>query len=157
MAQGGILGNGTIVAYSQLSPISWVEIEQRREVVFPTEESDKVEITTHSVTNKRKRYMAGLIEVGDPSVLVLTDMNPVTSPDQAALRAANKTGESLMFRIEVPTNRQRTEFLGVEFQASVKNFSPDTPIDGAQTTRFTFTFDGESITEDSAVGPSEIL
>jgi len=155
--QGGILGNGTIVAYSELSPISWVEIEQRREVVFPTEEADKVEITTHSLTNKRKRYMPGLVDVGDPSVLVLTDMNPATSPDQAFLRAAQKSGESILLRIEVPVDRERTSFLGTELQVGVKNFSPDTPIDGVQTTRFTFTFDGEDITEDEAVGASEIV
>src|SRR4051812_36620960 len=145
MAKGGVLGNGTKVAYSVASPVTWVGVAQLREVAFPTYEADKVEITTHSVVNKLKRYMAGLIEVGDPSFVVLTDLDPATSTDQAALIAANKAGTSLWWRIEVPVNRARTSFFGIEFQASVKNFSPDTPIDGVQTTRFTLTFDGEDI------------
>lgn len=156
MAQGGILGNGCKVAYSAASPITWIPVNQLREVAFPTYEADKVEITTHSVVNKLKRYMAGLIEVGDPSFVVLTDLNPSTSPDQAALIAANKAGTSYWWRIEVPTNRARTQFYGIEFQASVKNFAPDTPIDGAQTTRYTLTFDGEDIGFDLAAGASEI-
>lgn len=156
MAKGGILGNGCKVAFSANSPISWTEVEEMREVTFPTWEADKVEITTHSVVNKLKRYMAGLIEVGDPSFVVLQDLNPSTSPEQATLIAANKNGTSMWWRIEVPTNRARTQFFGIEFQASVKNFAPDVPIDGAQTTRYTLTFDGEDIGFDLAAGASEI-
>lgn len=156
MAQGGILGNGTKVAFSAASPITWVNCRQLREVSFPTFEADKVEITTHSVTNKLKRYMAGLIEVGDPSFVVLSDPDPATGAEQKTLREANANGTSLWWRIEVPVNRARTSFFGIEFQASVKNFSPDTPIDGAQTTRYTLSFDGEEIGYDASAGASEI-
>lgn len=156
MAQGGVLGNGCKVAYSAASPISWLGVGQLRDVTFPTWEADKVDITTHSVTNKFKRYMAGLIEIGDPGFTVLSDLDPATDTAQNALRGYNKTGDSLWWRIEVPVNRAKTLFWGIEFQASVKNFSPETPIDGAQTTRFELSFDGTDIGFDLASGASEI-
>lgn len=156
MAQGGVLGNGCKVAYSVSSPISWQGMTQLKDITFPTFEADKVDITTHSVINKLKRYMAGLIEVGDPGFTVLSDLDPATDANQAALREYNKTGVSLWWRFEVPTNRERTLFVGVEFQASVKNFSPETPIDDVQSTRYELSFDGEDLGWDLAAGASEI-
>jgi hypothetical protein len=156
MAKGGVLGNGFKVAYSLTSPVSWVEMDDVLDMTFPTWQAAKVEITTSSVTNKLRRYMAGLIEVGDPGFTVLADFNPVTSPNQSALRAANKTGASLWWRFEVPTNRERTEFWGITFQAGVLNYNPDTPIDGRQTVHFDLSFDGEDIIEDPTAGASQI-
>lgn len=156
MAQGGILGNGCKIAYSATSPTSWNEVGQLTDLVFPTWQADKVNITTHSGTNKLKRYMAGLIEVGNPGFTVLSDFDPATDAAQAALRGYNKTGDSLWWRIEVPVNRARTSFLGFEFQASVQNYSPATPIDNVQSTKFELSFDGEDIAEDLAVGASQI-
>lgn len=156
MAQGGVLGNGCKVAYSTSSPITWIGIGQLRDITFPTFQADKVEITTHSVINKLKRYMAGLIEVGDPAFTVLSDFDPATDTAQAALRGYNKTGVSIWWRFEVPVNRARTSFWGVEFQASVKNFSPETPIDGAQVTKFELSFDGDDLGFDTAAAASEI-
>lgn len=156
MATGGVLGNGCKVGYSTSSPVSWTGVGQLADITFPTWEADKVEITTHSMINKLKRYMAGLIEVGDPGFVVLSDFDPATSPGQAALRGYNKTGVSLWWRFEVPVNRERTLFWGIEFQASVKNYSPEFPIDDKQTTRFELSFDGTDIAEDSAAGASEI-
>src|SRR5512140_220362 len=107
MSQGGVLGNGCKVAYSASSPVSWIGVGQIREITFPTWEADKVDITTHSVTNKLKRSMAGLIEVGAPGFVCLSDLDPATDTAQAALQAANATGSSLWWRFEVPVNRTR--------------------------------------------------
>lgn len=156
MAQGGVLGNGCKVAYSAASPISWTSVGQLRDITFPTWEADKVEMTTHSVTNKFKRYMAGLIEIGDPAFTALSDLDPSTDAAQAALRAYNKAGTSLWWRFEVPTNRERTLFMGVEFQASIKNFSPATPIDDVQTTEYQLSYDGTDVAWDLAAGSTEI-
>jgi hypothetical protein len=157
MARGGVLGNGCKVAYSLSSPITWVEIEEVTDVVFPTWQADKVANNVHSATNKLKRNMPGLIEVGDPSFTVLSDFDPSTAPDQAKLIDLNKTGENVWWRFEVPVNRQKTLFRGVEFQAGVLNFSPATPIDDRQTTQYTLTFDGEDVAWDLAAGASEIV
>jgi hypothetical protein len=156
MARGGLLGNGTKVAYSAASPVSWTAIAQVTDVVFPTFVADDVNIDTHSVTNKLHRTMAGLITVGNPSVTVLSDGNPVTSPDQAFLEQANADGTSVWFRIERPVNRERTSFIGIVFSATVKSFSPSTPIADKQTTVFELQFDGDSIQKDAAVGASSI-
>lgn len=156
MAQGGLLGNGCKVAYSVASPITWVGIGQLRGVTAPTFEADKVEITTHSLINKLRRYMAGLIEVGDPEFMVLSDLDPATDAAQAALRNYNKVGTSLWWRFEFPTNRERTSFWGMEFRASVKSFNLEAPIDGAQETTFALTFDGDDLGFDASAGASEI-
>lgn len=146
MAQGGVLGNGTLIAVSVTgSPVSWQVIPQLREVAFPQDTSDRVEITTHSRTNKRKRYMTGLTETSDPSFLILDDSDEATGTVQESLRSIAALGTSVWWRIEKPTNRARTRFRGIEFQASIKDFQQDTPIEGAQTTRVTLTFDGEDI------------
>lgn len=156
MAQGGVLGNGCKVAYSAASPITWVNIGQQRDITFPTFEADKVEITTHSVTNNLRRFMSGLITVGDPGFTVLSDLDPATDAAQAFLRNANKLGTQLWFRIEVPVNRARTLFWGVEFLASVKNFAPATPIDDVQTVRYELSFEGTDLGYDAAAAASEI-
>jgi hypothetical protein len=156
MAQGGLPGNGVKVGYSTVEGGPWTEVEQIVDVVFPTWEAAKVEITTHQVGNKLRRYMPGMIEVGDPSLTVLSDFDPSTSPDQAQLIEWNQEGTSVWWRFEVPTNRAQTSFRGVEFQAGVLNFSPATPIDDRQTTQYTLSFDGETINWDEAVGASQI-
>jgi hypothetical protein len=156
MAQGGILGNGCKAAYSLASPITWVQIDQLVDLVFPTWVGDDVNIDTHLTTNKLHRNMPGMIAVGNPSVTVLTDLDPATSPDQDALRQYNASGENLWFRFEVPVNRAKTSFRGIEFQAGVKSFSPATPIADKQTTVFELNFSGDDIGWDIAAGASEI-
>jgi hypothetical protein len=156
MAQGGILGNGCKVAYSAASPITWIEVDQVVDITFPTYVADDVNIDTHSTTNKFHRKMAGMITVGDPSFTVLSDMDPSTSVDQAQLRAWNRAGTSVWFRIEVPVNRAKTSFFGIEFQASVKSVEPATPIADKQTTKYNLAFDGVDIYDDLAAGASEI-
>lgn len=157
MATGGVLGNGIKVAYSATSPVSWTRINQVTDVTFPTYQRDMIEITTHDPTNSFKRFMPGLTAIGDPTVTVLSDFDPSTSADQDALRAANLTGSSMWFRIEVPTDRARTKFRGVTFSAAVRNFEPATPINDKQTTKFTLVFDGSTgIQWDAAAGATSI-
>jgi len=146
MAQGGVLGNGTLIAVSAGgSPTTWTVIPQLLEVSFPQDTADRVEITTHSRINKRKRYMTGLTETSDPSFLVLDDSDETTGTVQETLRQIAAAGTSVWWRIEKPTNRARTKFRGIEFQASIKDFNSETPIGDAQKIRVTLTFDGEDI------------
>lgn len=155
MAQGGILGY-VKAAYSLTSPITWIEFDQVLDVTWPTESGEKVDITTHRAGLRRKRYMPGLIEVGDASILLLADFNPVTSPDQAAMREANRTGVDVWFRLEVATNRENTEFMGFEFLGGVLSISPSLGIGARQEVKIDLTFSGEDIYEDAAVGASQI-
>jgi hypothetical protein len=156
MAQGGLLGNGTKVAYSSSSPVSWTAIRQVVDVVFPTYVADDVNIDTHSTTNKLHRTMAGLISVGNASVTVLSDPDPATGTDQAFLNARNLDGTSIWLRIERPVNRARTSFYGIVFSCTVKSSQPATPIADKQTTVYEFQFDGDSIQVDAAAGASSI-
>lgn len=156
MATGGILGNGSKVAYSLNSPLSWTKVGQVTDITFPTWVADKVNIDTHSTSNKLHRTMAGMIAVGDPSFTVLSDFDPASSADQSQLRTWNKDGTSVWWRLEVPVNRAKTSFFGLEFKASVLSFEPATPIADKQTTKFNLSFDGEDIYWDGAAAASEI-
>lgn len=156
MAQGGLLGNGTKVAYSQNSPVSWTQIPQVTDVVFPTQVADDVNIDTHSVTNKLHRTMAGLITVGNASVTFLSDPDPSTGTAEKFLQDRNDDGTSIWLRIERPVNRARTSFYGIVFSATVKSVQPTTPIADKQTTLVEFQFDGTSIQRDAAAGASSI-
>ena len=156
MAQGGILGNGCKVAYSAASPVTWIPVPQLVDITFPTWVADKVNIDTHSVTNKLHRAMAGMITVGDPGFTILSDFDPATAVAQAALMTLNSSGTSVWFRFEIPTNRAKTAFRGIEFQASVLSFEPGMPIADKQTTRINLSFDGEDLYWDAATGASEI-
>ena len=156
MATGGILGNGSKVAYSATSPVTWIPVTQVLDITFPTYVADDVNIDTHSVTNNLHKVMSGMISVGAPGFTVLSDMDPITSPTQAQLRTWNRAGTSVWFRIEVPVNRAKTSFFGIEFQASVKSVEPATPIADKQTTRYNLLFDGADIYDDAAAGASEI-
>mgnify|MGYP001579136005 CR=1 FL=1 len=156
MATGGVLGNGTKAAYSITSPLSWVNVPALVDISVPTYVADKVNIDTHSVSNNLHKNMAGMITVGDPGFTVLADFDPATSAAQAYLRAANKAGTSLWFRFEIPTNRAKTLFWGVEFKATVLSDEPAVPIADKQTRRFNLSFDGDAIYDDAAAGASEI-
>lgn len=156
MALGGVLGKGCKAAYSASSPVSWTGIEQLIDMTIPTQIADRVDNTMHSTTGALKRSMPGLVTVGDPAVTVVQDLDPATSPGQAALRSYQEAQTTIWIRMEVPVNRAKTLFMGFVFQAAVANYEPSTPIADRQTTKFTFLFDGDSIQEDAAVGASAI-
>lgn len=156
MAQGGILGNGCKAAYSESSPLTWTNIPQLVDLSFPTWVGDKVNIDVHSTTNKLHRNMAGMITVGDPGITILSDFDPSTAAAQAQLMAWNASGTSVWFRFEIPTNRAKTAFRGLEFMASILSFEPGTPIADKQTTRISLAFDGDDLYWDAAAGASEI-
>ena len=147
MATGGVLGNGVKVAYSAASPVSWLAIGQVLDTKIPTYVRDKVNITTHSTTNDLKRYMSGMIEVGDMELSVLQDLDETTSTDQDALWDDNQTGVPMWWRVEIPTTRARDKFVAFEFQGNVASFEPSTPIEDKQTLRVVIRFDGTTLTK----------
>lgn len=153
---GGVPGNGCKAAYSQNSPLTWTRVGEIVDLTFPVIAADDINIDVHSTTSKFHKVMPGLASVGSPGFTVLGDMDPATSAAQAQLRAWSKDGTSVWWRFEVPTNRARTTFFGVEFKAAVKSDEPATPINDKQTRRFNLSFDGDDIYDDAAAGASEI-
>ena len=156
MAQGGVPGKGVRVAYSASSPITWTRVRQVLDVSVPRDVSERWDITTHDTASRRKTYMPGNIETEDPVITTLSDWDPSTGTEQEAMRRAQKDGTVWWWRFELPTNRERTLFRGLEFQASIKDFAPAAPIGGAQTTAWTLIFEGDDIGVDLAAGASEI-
>lgn len=154
--QGGFIGNGVKVAYATGSPQTWVRIPQVVDAVPPKFVADRVNIDTHSTTNNLHRNMSGMVDVPDASVTVLSDLDPATAPALEALLQANKNATSLWFRFEIPVNRAKTSFRGVEFLATVSSFEPSTPIADKQTTVYVLAFTGDDVGWDTAVGASEI-
>lgn len=154
MAQGGLIGNGKKVAFSLSSPISWIKIDQLLDFDFPSMTADKIE-TTVSSTGKLKRYIPGLIEVGDLSLTVLTDLDPVTSK-QSQLWDLRAAGTTVWWRIEIPEERDLSSFVGFELQGYVSDYTISAPTAERIETTITIVFDGTSITKGNP-GPSVIV
>lgn len=141
MATGGVLGNGVKVGFSAASPVSWTAVGQVMNVDMPTLEADDVDTTVHS-TSRFKRSMAGMIEVSELTLELLADTNPSTSSAQDLLWNYNQSGTTLYWRVEVPTDRNLSQYTPFEFQGVVKSWKLDAPIDDKQTLTVVVKFDG---------------
>lgn len=144
MAQGGMIGNGIKVGYSNASPVSWTKIGQLLSITPPQFVSDKIDRTV-SGENKYKRSLPGMIEVSDLQMEILQDLDAATSPEQAALLALLKAGTTIYWRIEVPVNRAATTFRPMEFQGYVSSWQISSPIDDKQTLTVTVAFDDTDV------------
>lgn len=152
---GGILGNGVKVAYSLASPISWVAIGQILDHELPGLTPDKVETTVHGLSNF-KRKIRGLIDVAPLKLKLLQDLDPATSPDQKEMYDLQSAGTTIWWRIEIPTERDKSEYMGLEFQGWVDEFLPHAPIADKQVLDVGVQFDGEDLYWDAAAGASQI-
>jgi len=139
MAQGGVLGFGTKVAFSSTSPTTWTQVPQLLELGFPGFEPDEVETTVHGSLPYR-RNIRGLIDVGEMTLRVQADL--ASNSVHRQLRQLQLAGTTVWWRIEAPENREKTSWVGFEFQGWVKNWVLETPIDDQQTIEITVRFDG---------------
>lgn len=144
MATGGVLGCGVRVGFSSTSPVSFTSLPDIIDVVFPTEEPDKIDKTTHG-SSKYKKNFPGMIEVGDMEVVMLGDLDQATSPEIETLWQHAQDQTELWWRLEVPTNRARTRFRPFEFYGYPAMVEPATPIDDKQTIKFKIVHSGEGI------------
>lgn len=144
MAQGGVLGNGTKVAYSVGSPVSWQRIGQLRDVTFPGLTPDQVDVTVHGLS-KFKRNMSGMIEVTDMVLEILTDLDEGTDPQNLALWDFNQSQQTVWWRVEIPVDRPQNEFTGFEFEGQVAGIVYSTTREDVQTATVTVRFDGETL------------
>jgi hypothetical protein len=133
MATGGQLGSGVQVAYSlNNSPQTWIEIPEILDVVVPAIERDRVESTVHGTTSLRT-YIPGLGDVRDGELTLRANLT--AGSVHLALQALNISQDTIWVRYEVPdtSNLSTTNFMGVQMQARVSSWLPETPIDGIKT------------------------
>lgn len=138
MATGGVLGFGVKVAYSESSPVTWTQVPQLLNLGFPSFEPDEVATTVHG-TNPYKRYMRGLIDVGEMTLELEADLGSASV--HRSLRNLMLDGTTVYWRIEVPENREMTQFSAFEFRGWVKNWSLSTDMADTQKLTVTVRFD----------------
>ena len=145
MAQGGFIGYGVRVAFSEAaSPYVWKKLEQVLDVAIPTEVADKIDTTIHTTGNRLKKNIAGLIGVTDMTVTMLADNDPATSPNQNRLFTLLANGTQVGWRVEIPMSNDPSvdSFQGYEFDGRVLKFEPKAPIGGRQENVATIVFNG---------------
>ena len=153
MAQDGVIGNGVKVGYSATSPNTWLPVPQVLDVEIPGLMADKVPTSVHGSTYKRK--MRGMLDVSAAKITVLADLDPATTASHTALQTLQAAGTTVWWRIEVPSNRARTAYVGFEFQGYVDTWHPKAPLEGRQEIELNIEFDGTSFSR-SAPGASTI-
>jgi len=156
---GGITGNGCKVGYQTVaSPLgSWTSLGQIQNIEGLEVTVEKWDATVHSA-NRFAREGPGLIVVSPLVITFLANPNPGTGygVTQENLYDLLIDGQTLAFRLEKPTNRQQTLFVGREFEGFVSAHREGQPIRDAQTTIVEITFDATTIVRDQAAGASEI-
>lgn len=151
MALQGVLGNGTKLAYSVSSPVSWTRVGQLQNIdEFLALIPEDVDTTVYSTSNIRTS-MPGMIEPPEGRFTCLADFDPATSPSHETIRQYQSgsgyatQGAVIWWRIEAPVNRAQTLFRAWEFEAYIKDFTPSLPIDDAQKLEFSIRFSGTGI------------
>jgi hypothetical protein len=146
MATGGYINNGTKIAYSATSPVSWQRIGQVAEAPVVGITREKVDNTVHG-SSIYMRSMPGMAEITDMDMTLIADLNQSTSAAQDALRTYLIAGTTIWFRIEVPVDRTQTSFRAFEFQAYVQKWEVNSanPAD-RQEIQTTIVFDADSFT-----------
>jgi hypothetical protein len=129
MALLGVIANGTKVAYSASSPVSWTRIGQLRNIpTFISLVADDLDTTVHS-TSSIMTSAPGMIPPPEVQMELLADLDPVTSPAHETMRQYSvggqhaNSGATIWLRIEVPSNRAQSAFRAWEFQCYVKDFT----------------------------------
>jgi hypothetical protein len=144
MALGGVLGNGTRVGYSATSPVSWVRVAQLLDIPkFIQLIAADISTTVHGAS-RLETSMPGMIPVPEVELDVLLDLDPATSPTHEAIRGFQTSGATVFWRVEIPVDRNQTNFRAFEFNAYVKAYdiSTATQIAAAQRGKFTLRYGG---------------
>lgn len=143
MAQGGVIGNGSKVAFSVTSPTSYTKIGQLMDIPkFFTLVRNLVDTTVHS-TSFIMTSIAGMAPTPEVQLKVLADFDTTTGPTLETLRGFQTNSTTgIWFRIEVPVQGAQTTFRAWEFQGSVREFTPTIQIAAVQSVMLTITFGG---------------
>lgn len=148
MALQGVIGNGSKVLFSASSPATWTQVGQLRDIPqFMSLIADDLD-TTVSSTSNIMTGAPGMVPVPECSIDLLSDHDPSTSPSHETLRQYQAAsgfavqGTNLYWRVEVPVNRGMTLFRAFEFQAYVKEYTPNIQIKDLQITNIKIRFAG---------------
>jgi hypothetical protein len=100
-----------------------VELLEVREVGFPSSEADEHEVTHLKSPNRRKEYIAGLIDGGEFTATLNYDPGNATD---LLLTAAQDTGDTRKVKIVIPDNSGTgTADWNMVTSAFVKRWAPD--------------------------------
>ncbi len=153
---GGVLGNGTRVAYSSTSPVSWVKLPQLADIDGIELSSADVDVTVHS-GGKFKRKMPGLIESKDVTLTLVADLDETITATHMALEALVLAQTTIYWRVEVPTTRAQAKWKPFEWMGYVKSWSVTTTKENRQEIKCMIAFDDTTLgvyaaTASSAIG-----
>ena len=142
MATGGVLGNGTKVAYSLASPMAFVRIGQVMNIdEFISLVRDKVDTTVYG-TGFIRTNRPGMADPFTVKLSIMADLDPATSPAHSQMFTFQENGTVTWWRIEVPTSDAQTAFRAWEFQGYVEEVTLELPIDDNQKMSLSITYSG---------------
>ena len=142
MATGGVLGNGSKVGYSASSPLSYTKIGQLKDLTqFISLISGDVDTTVHS-TSRVMTSMPGMIPAPEIKFDLVANLDQASDATHEALRTYQSAGTTIYFRIEIPVDRLQANFRAWEFQAYVKEWTPEVKIAGEQLIHVTLKYGG---------------
>lgn len=123
------------------------EIAEVTGVSLPNPETSEVEATHFKSPNRRREYIAGLIEDGEGTFAI----NYVPGSDTSALiKEAQDSGEARDYKIVIPDGAGTWEVSG---QLIVRSFSREIPIDDRMTATLGVRFTGASTEAPGDVSP----
>jgi predicted secreted protein len=107
-------------------------------ITLPNPQTAEVEATHMDSPNRRREYIAGMIEDGEGTF----EMNYVPgSATDALIREAQESGEQRSYKIVIPDG---TDYWSVTGTLIVRGYERNVPIDDRMTATLTVRFTGES-------------
>jgi hypothetical protein len=155
MAADGMIGNGVRIGFREIaSPENaWTVVGEVLNVGDLEIVRSKVDRSVHG-TSIYKRSLPGMAEISDILLEILADPDESivgTGDQQQDLREYVVSGETLEWRVEIPTTRDQAKFKPVEFDAYVLSYTMGLAREDGQVFKVTLAFDGDSFTESTAV------
>lgn len=132
-----LIGHGSAVFMDNSTGVS-TELGEITSLTLPNPETQEVEATHFKSPNRRREYIAGLIEDGEGTF----EMNLVPgSATDALIRQAQDSGDTRDYRIVIPADNDG-ETWEVTGQWIVRGYERMVPNDDRMTARLTVRFTG---------------
>lgn len=121
----------------------WVELDEILETPFPEGETEDVEATHMQSPNRRREYIAGLINDGTGDVL----MNYVPgSTTDVLCRDLQDAGITTGYRVQLL--QPDSSYWQIQGECIVKKYGRNSPIDDRRTATLTVRFTGAAVETD---------
>jgi hypothetical protein len=140
-AELGQLGNGTKIAYSNTSPVTWVNIPYIRSIdkwfeLIPPK------VDTFVSGDAIKTTIPGIPESPEIEFTIRYDANASNTVAHESLRSLQTAGTIVWWRTERPVNTPATLYRPEEFRGYVLSFSPTAPLDNIQEAKVVISYSG---------------